>query len=176
MFCAGANLRLGPMLREREFAQNWLHTQHDAIARLAECRLPTVSAVQAAAAGAGCNLAIASDYVVAVPGARFSQAFIRIGLATDMGSLYLLPRRVGFQAAREMMVTGREVAGEEALRMGLADELCADSALLTRAREVAAERARGPLAAYAAVKQGLRAAQQCRCGTVSTSKCGCSSR
>lgn len=155
VFCAGANLRLGPKLREPEFAQNWLRTQHEAVARLAECRLPTVSAVQAAAAGAGCNLAIASDYVVAVPTARFSQAFIRIGLATDMGSVYLLPRRVGLQVAREMMLTGREVAGEEALRIGLADELCDDSALLARAREVAAERAGGPLTAYAAVKQGL---------------------
>jgi 2-(1,2-epoxy-1,2-dihydrophenyl)acetyl-CoA isomerase len=155
VFCAGANLKLGPKLREAEFGQAWLESQHDAIARLVECRLPTVAAVHGAAAGAGCNLAIACDHVVAAERAGFSQAFIRIGLATDMGSVYLLPRRVGFQAARELMLSGREVAGGEALRLGLADQLVAGEDVRERAREVAVERAAGPLAAYAAVKEGL---------------------
>jgi 2-(1,2-epoxy-1,2-dihydrophenyl)acetyl-CoA isomerase len=86
VFCAGANLKLGPKLREAAFGRAWLESQHDAIARLVECRLPTVAAVHGAAAGAGCNLAIACDHVVAAERAGFSQAFIRIGLATDMGS------------------------------------------------------------------------------------------
>jgi 2-(1,2-epoxy-1,2-dihydrophenyl)acetyl-CoA isomerase len=155
VFCAGANLRLGPKLREADFARAWLAGHHEAIARLAECPLPTVAAVHGAAAGAGCNLAIACDHVVADPAARFSQAFIRIGLATDMGSLFLLPRRTGLQAARDLMLTGREVAGEEALALRLADELCPADGLWERAREAAAQRGSGPLAAYAAVKRGL---------------------
>jgi 2-(1,2-epoxy-1,2-dihydrophenyl)acetyl-CoA isomerase len=155
VFCAGANLKLAPRLREPEFGRRWLKAQHEAAARLAECRLPTVAAVNGAAAGAGCNLAIACDHVVAAERAGFSQAFIRIGLATDMGSIYLLPRRVGFQAARELMLTGREVAGEEALRLGLADQLAPADSVRERAGEVAAARAAGPLAAYAAVKEGL---------------------
>lgn len=155
VFCAGANLRLGPQLREPEFAKHWLSTQHEAVARLAECRVPTVAAVHGAAAGAGCNLAIACDHVVAAPAAGFSQAFIRIGLATDMGSAFLLPRRTGLQAARELMLSGREVAGKEALDLGLADELGEPDEVWERARAVATERAAGPLAAYAAVKQGL---------------------
>jgi 2-(1,2-epoxy-1,2-dihydrophenyl)acetyl-CoA isomerase len=155
VFCAGANLRLGPKLRDAEFARSWLAGHHEALARLVECPLPTVAAVNGAAAGAGSNLAIACDHVVAVPEARFSQAFIRIGLATDMGSIYLLPRRCGVQAARDLMLTGREVEGEEALGLRLADELCPAEDLWARSREVAATRAAGPLAAYAAVKRGL---------------------
>jgi 2-(1,2-epoxy-1,2-dihydrophenyl)acetyl-CoA isomerase len=155
VFCAGANLGLGPKLREADFARWWLASHHEAIARLAEIPLPTVAAVNGAAAGAGSNLAFACDHVVAIPTARFSQAFIRIGLATDMGSLFLLPRRCGVQAARDLMLSGREVEGDEALALHLADELCDPDSLRDRAREVAATRAAGPLAAYAAVKRGL---------------------
>ena len=155
VFCAGANLRLGPQLREAAFARRWLESHHAAIQRLVECPLPTVAAVNGAAAGAGCNLAIACDRVIADPSARFSQAFIRIGLATDMGSLFLLPRRTGLQAARDLMLTGREVAGEEAIALHLADELCPTDSLWERAREVASSWGRGPLVAYAAVKRGL---------------------
>jgi 2-(1,2-epoxy-1,2-dihydrophenyl)acetyl-CoA isomerase len=144
VFCAGANLRLAPKLRDAAFAREWLAGHHEAIARLAECPLPTIAAVHGAAAGAGCNLAIACDHVIAVPEARFSQAFIRIGLATDMGSLFLLPRRTGLQAARDLMLTGREVEGEEALALHLADELCVADALWERAGEVAAARAAAP--------------------------------
>lgn len=155
VFCAGANLRLGPQLREAAFARRWLAGHHEAIARLVECPLPTVAAVHGAAAGAGCNLAIACDHVIADPAARFSQAFIRIGLATDMGSLFLLPRRAGLQAARQLMLTGREVEGEEAIALHLADELCPADSLWKRARELAATLACRPLVAYAAVKRGL---------------------
>lgn len=155
VFCAGANLKLAEKLQRRAVAQDWLVRQSAAIARLAECPLPTIAAVQGAAAGAGCNLAIACDHVIAVPNARFSQAFVRIGLAGDMGSLYLLPRRVGFRVARGLMLTGREVAGEEALEIGLADELAAPEDLASRAAAVARERADGSLPAYAAIKGGL---------------------
>lgn len=155
VFCAGANLRLAPKLQRREFGAAWLERQHDAVARLVELPLPTVAAVHAAAAGAGCNIALACDLVLAAPTARFTQAFVRIGLAPDMGSLFLLPRRVGFQAARELMLTGREVAAEEARDLGLVDELCEQQDLWARARAIAEERANGPLAAYAAIKQGV---------------------
>lgn len=155
VFCAGANLRLGPKLVDAAFARDWLAGHHEAIARLAECPLPTVAAVHGAAAGAGCNLAIACDHVVAAPEARFSQAFIRIGLATDMGSLFLLPRRTGLQAAKDLMLTGREVEGDEALALHLADELCPADSVWERAAAVATARAAGPRAAYAAVKRGL---------------------
>jgi 2-(1,2-epoxy-1,2-dihydrophenyl)acetyl-CoA isomerase len=155
VFCAGADLRLGQRLREREFATRWLETQHEALARLTDCPLPTVAAVHAAAAGAGCNLALACDHVVAARSARFSQAFVRIGLATDMGSLFLLWRRAGVQSARELMLSGRDVSGDEALRLRLADELCSVEEVWPRARTVATERATGPLDAYAAIKAGL---------------------
>ncbi len=155
VFCAGANLRLAPKLQRREFGAAWLERQHDAVARLVEFPLPTVAAVHAAAAGAGCNIALACDFVLATPTASFTQAFVRIGLAPDMGSLFLLPRRVGFQAARELMLTGRAVAGEEARHLGLVDELCELGDLWARSRALAEERANGPLGAYAAIKEGV---------------------
>jgi 2-(1,2-epoxy-1,2-dihydrophenyl)acetyl-CoA isomerase len=155
VFCAGADLRLAPRLQEPEFAKHWLEIQHGAIRKLVECPLPTVAAVHGAAAGAGCNLALGCDHVVTATRAGFSQAFIRIGLATDMGSLYLLPRRVGHQTAKELMLSGRTVGGAEAVEIGLADEAVETDEVWERSRTIAAARAAGPLAAYAAVKRGL---------------------
>lgn len=160
VFCAGADIKLADRLQEPEFGARWLTAQHEAVARLAELDVPTVSAVHAAAAGGGCNLAIACDFVIASTVSSFSQAFIRIGLATDMGSLYLLPRRVGFQRARALMLTGRTISAQEALGIGLIDELVEPGELVPRARQLAENLAAKPLRAYAAIKRGMATASE----------------
>jgi 2-(1,2-epoxy-1,2-dihydrophenyl)acetyl-CoA isomerase len=158
VFCAGADLSLAERLRDPEFGAEWLRTQHDAILRLARMRMPVVAAVAGAAYGAGFNLALACDFIVASDSASFSQAFVRVGIATDMGSPFLLPRRVGVQRARELMYTGRSLTAAEALEIGAVDEVVAPDRVADRARELAAELAAGPPLALAAMKRALATA------------------
>jgi 2-(1,2-epoxy-1,2-dihydrophenyl)acetyl-CoA isomerase len=155
VFCAGADISLAERLRGPAFGRWWLSAHHDALESLAELPKPVIAAVNGAAAGAGFNLALACDVVVAAEPATFAQAFIRIGLATDMGSLHLLPRRVGFQRARELMYTGRALSAEEALAIGAIDEVVAPEGLATAARARAEALGAGPLQAFAAVKAGM---------------------
>jgi enoyl-CoA hydratase len=104
---------------------------------------PVVAAVNGPAAGGGLALALASDVRVCSPDARFNVAFVKLGLSgCDVGVSHLLPRIVGLGLASELMLTGRSVDGEEALRIGLANRLVdADRLLdesLALAREIAA--------------------------------------
>jgi 2-(1,2-epoxy-1,2-dihydrophenyl)acetyl-CoA isomerase len=154
VFCAGADLNLAERLREPEFGRRWLETQHAALLRLARLRMPVVAAVDRAAFGAGFNLALACDFIVASVRASFCQAFVKVGLATDMGSPYLLPRRVGLQRARELMYTGRTLDAAEAHEIGVVDELV-ESDARQRATELADELAEGPPMALEAMKTAL---------------------
>jgi len=154
VFCAGADLNLVDRLREPEFGRRWLETQHAAVLKLARLPMPAVAAVDRAAFGAGFNLALACDFIVASERASFCQAFVKVGLATDMGSPYLLPRRVGMQRARELMYTGRTLDAAEAHEIGVVDELVGSDAR-QRAHELAAELAEGPPRALEAMKEAL---------------------
>ncbi len=99
---------------------------------------PVIAAVNGAAAGAGMALALAADIRIASPAARFNAAFIRIGLTGgDVGTSWLLPRIVGFGRALEILMTGRFVDAEEALRIGMVTEIASESDLLERAVETA---------------------------------------
>lgn len=107
---------------------------------------PYVAAVAGDAFGGGMSLAIACDFVVAGPGARFGTAFARIGLLPDLGMLHSLPARVGMVAARRLMMLCEPTLAERAVALGIADELAADGAL-DGARALAGKLAAGsPLA------------------------------
>jgi len=84
---------------------------------------PMVAAVEGPAMGAGLALAAACDIVVASREARFCAAFVRVGVMPDTGLYWSLPRRVGAGRAKQLMMTGREFGGEEALRLGFADQV-----------------------------------------------------
>lgn len=114
---------------------------------------PVVCAVQNAAAGGGCNLVLACDYVVAADNAKFIEAFVNIGLAPDTGGVYWLPRIVGPQRAFEMMSTGRAVGAEEALRLGMVNEVVELDKLEEAAYAMAAKYAAGPSVALANLKK-----------------------
>ena len=91
---------------------------------------PVVAAVNGPAAGGGLALALAADVRLAVPAARFDVAFVRIGLSgCDVGVSYLLPRLVGLGVASELMLTGRPVEADEALRIGLVNRVVEHDAL-----------------------------------------------
>ena len=96
---------------------------HQVVAILHGMGKPTIAAVNGAAAGLGCDLALACDFIIASEAASFAMSFILRGLVPDGGGLYFLPRRVGLVRAKELIFTGRRVAAQEALAIGLADRL-----------------------------------------------------
>jgi 2-(1,2-epoxy-1,2-dihydrophenyl)acetyl-CoA isomerase len=155
VFCAGLDLSLVPSLAHPRHSQLMLRNLNEGIACLAELPKPVVAAVGGAAFGGGANLAMACDFIVASTKASICQAFVNIGLASDVGSLYLLPRRVGAQRARELLMTGRVVAAKEALAIGAVDEVVAPESLIARAEELAHQLGAGSPLALAAIKRGL---------------------
>jgi 2-(1,2-epoxy-1,2-dihydrophenyl)acetyl-CoA isomerase len=99
---------------------------------LINLELPVVALVNGPAAGAGANIALAADFVFATPDAMFMQAFGRIGLVPDWGGLYVLPRLVGLQKAKELVFTARKVGAAEARDLGLVyDIVAAEDAMQT---------------------------------------------
>jgi enoyl-CoA hydratase/carnithine racemase len=84
--------------------------------------------------GLGCDLALCCDFVVAGPSARFAMSYIRRGLFPDGGGVHFLPRRVGLAKAKELIFSGREVGPEEALALGIADQLAARTPMFDEVR------------------------------------------
>lgn len=111
---------------------------------LRDLPIPFVTAVNGAAAGVGCSLALMGDLIIAAESAYFLQAFRRIGLVPDGGSTYLLPRMIGRARAMEMMLLGEKLPASKALEWGLINRCVSDGELMTAARGLANELARGP--------------------------------
>jgi len=110
-----------------------------AMAAVRNLRTPVIAAVNGAAAGGGLALALAADIRLAAPEAKFNAAFVRIGLsAGDLGTSWLMTRLVGPAVTSEICFTGRVVLAEEAAAIGLANQLCAAGALMSRSHELAA--------------------------------------
>jgi enoyl-CoA hydratase/carnithine racemase len=140
-FCAGANLR-GRALE----TENGRHLYDEAV-RVFGTKKPIVAVVQGAAVGGGLGLALAADFRVAAPEARFSANFSRLGFHHGFGLTVTLPRVVGQQRALELLYTGDRLSGEDALEIGLCDRLAPLEHLREHAHAFAGEIARsGPLA------------------------------
>ena len=125
---------------------------------LVKLEKPVIAAVNGAAVGAGMNLALAADIMLASSTAKFSQAFVKVGLVPDTGGLYLLTRLVGLNRAKELCFTGRMVAADEALALGLANRVVASDELMPAARTLARELADGATAAIGLTKTLLNLA------------------
>lgn len=139
-FCAGLDLEDVGALLEMSGPEFLRGQEAWAGASLAIARLtrPVIAAINGPAAGAGFSLALASDIRIASTSAKFNAAFIRVGLTGgDMGSSWLLPRIVGLGIASELLMTGRFVMPEEALRIGLVNRVCQPDELLPTAYELA---------------------------------------
>jgi 2-(1,2-epoxy-1,2-dihydrophenyl)acetyl-CoA isomerase len=126
-FCAGADLDQQRIEEFQSVADRHRRLKLVGSVAMALHRLskPTVAAVDGVAVGAGLNLALGCDIVVATERARFSEIFVRRGLALDSGGSWLLPRIVGLQRAKEMSLTGRMVDAAEAARIGLVTDVVA---------------------------------------------------
>ncbi|MFF4490323.1 enoyl-CoA hydratase family protein [Streptomyces sp. NPDC001544] len=123
-----------------------------------ECPFPVIAAVHGVAAGAGAVLALAADFRVADPSARFAFLFTRVGLSGgDMGAAYLLPRVVGLGHATRLLMLGEPVRAPEAERIGLISELAEEGGADRAAAELARRLADGPALAHAQTKALLTA-------------------
>ncbi len=138
-FCAGGDIRGmagepvdGAAWRQRMHAiQQWMND-------LLTLDRPVIAAVDGAAYGGGFSLALTADFVLATPRARFCLSFMKLGLVPDCGAIYTLPRIVGMQRAKELMLSAREVSAQEAKDLGIVMELHEPEHLLPRALAMAA--------------------------------------
>lgn len=121
------------------------------------CPVPTIAAVNGAAAGAGANLALACDVVIATERAYFLQAFTRIGLIPDAGGTYVLPRTMGMAKAMGAALFADKISARDADKWGLIWEAVEDDAFEAQWKARAAHLAEGPTKAYASVKRVIRA-------------------
>lgn len=157
-FCAGANFANRDATPPQRSPRGLNPLYAEAI-RLFACAKPVVAAVHGPAIGGGLGLALVADFRVTCPEARFSANFNRLGFHPGFGLSVTLPRLVGTQKAALLFYTGRRVAGEEALALGLADVLVPQDQVRAEAQKLAREIAvSAPLAVQstrATLRQGL---------------------
>jgi len=159
-FCAGANFGSGDGDGSDEFTEegfrNTTGLLYREAARLFANRTPIVGAIQGAAIGGGLGLALVPDFRVGCAATRFAANFVKLGIHQGFGLSVTLPGLIGAQAASMMLLTGRRIGGEEALALGLLDDLVATDevrdAALALAREIAEN---APLAVHS-VRATLR--------------------
>jgi 2-(1,2-epoxy-1,2-dihydrophenyl)acetyl-CoA isomerase len=143
---AGTDVDLGALLQER-----W----NPVILAIRQMPKPVVVAVNGVAAGAGANLALAGDIVIAARSARFIQSFSKVGLMPDSGGTWVLPRLVGVARATGLSITGDPLGAEDAAAWGLIWAVVDDDALGGEAAAMATALAAGPTGAYAAIKHAI---------------------
>jgi len=132
-----------------------------AMLALSRLNLPVVTAVNGAAAGIGCSLALAGDFALAGKSAYFFQAFVNIGLVPDGGSSWMLARLIGKARATEMMMLGERISADKAEQWGLIYRAVEDADLQAQALALAERLAAGPTQALGLMRQGLaRALEQ----------------
>ena len=125
--------------------------------RLRALEKPVIAAVNGVAAGAGANVALACDIVIAARSARFIQAFVRVGLVPDAGGTWHLPRLVGAARARGLAMLGEPLAAEEAAHWGLIWKCVDDEALMAEATALGRRLAAGPTLALGLMKWAFNA-------------------
>ena len=158
-FCAGADLKarrddMTPL--ERRERHRWI--LRDILYPLFQLEKPVIAAVNGPAAGAGMNLALACDFVIASDKASFVQAFAKVGLVPDLGGLWFLARVVGINRAKELCFTARKVGAEEALALGIANKLVPHEQLIDETIDMARAIASGSPTAQAMTKSLLNRA------------------
>jgi 2-(1,2-epoxy-1,2-dihydrophenyl)acetyl-CoA isomerase len=158
-FCAGADLMqtlsgIGPDTKI-DLGATLESSYNPLIRRMRALPKPIVSAVNGVAAGAGANIALAGDIILAARSATFTQAFIRIGLIPDAGGTYFLPRLVGDARARGLAMLGDSITAAEAEQYGLVYKCFDDEVFPTEALKIATSLAAKPTQALAAMKAAL---------------------
>jgi len=157
VFAAGADIKA---MAERSFAEALRHPAVSFWRRLAAIRTPMIAAVSGYALGGGCELALACDMIVASDTAVFGQPEINLGIIPGGGGTQRLARVVGKQRAMEYVLTGRRFDAQEALELGLVNEVAGDGRWLEEATELARAVAERPPIAVRLGKQAVLAAEE----------------
>jgi len=158
-FCSGGDVHeiIGP-LTQQTIPQLLAFTRMtgDLVKAIRACPQPVISAIDGVCVGAGAILAMASDLRVATPAARTAFLFTRVGLAgCDMGACAILPRLIGQGRASELLFTGRVMSADEGERWGFFNRLVDAGELMSVARAMATDLARGPTFAHGITKTQL---------------------
>lgn len=156
-FCSGQDLGDGGNAASSDLERVLRDEYNPMVQTIVDAPVPTISAVNGPAAGAGANLALAADVVIASKSAYFMQAFSKIGLIPDAGGTYFLPRLIGSAKALGASYFAEKITAEEADAMGLIWEHVEDGAFEAHWRARAAHLAGGPTAAYRLMKGALQA-------------------
>jgi 2-(1,2-epoxy-1,2-dihydrophenyl)acetyl-CoA isomerase len=159
-FCSGGDLREMKSMWEREgrieaFLEEPLAALHRLVRLIRETPIPFVAAVNGVCAGAGTNIALACDLVVAADNANFNEAFVKIGLSPDCGGSFFLPRAIGEKLAAELFMTGESVSAERAAQFGMINRVVPTDDLLTEALSLAKKLAEAPTASIGRIKRML---------------------
>ncbi|GAA4841470.1 enoyl-CoA hydratase-related protein [Saccharopolyspora rosea] len=160
-FCAGQDLKEHVALLEAEDPAplRTVEEHYNPIIRaVTTMPKPVIAAVNGMAAGAGASLAYACDLRIAASDAKFLMAFANVGLSSDSGASWTLPRLIGYGRAMEMLLLAEPVGAEEALRIGMVNRVVDGGATVDAATELATRMAAGPTSAYARIKETMLAA------------------
>ncbi len=156
-FCSGQDLQDAGSIAAVDFTRI-LNEEYVPLLRLiTDSPVPTIAAVNGAAAGAGANIALACDVVIATESASFIQAFTRIGLIPDAGGTHWLPRQIGLARAMGAALFAEKITARQAADWGMIWETVPDAEFAAVIAARAAHLANGPTVAYQALKQALRA-------------------
>ncbi|MCX8147806.1 enoyl-CoA hydratase-related protein [Thermaurantimonas aggregans] len=154
-FCSGQDLAEAIDPNGPELTRIVSEHYNPIIIKMRQCMKPIVVAVNGVAAGAGANIALAGDVVVAARSATFIQAFSKIGLIPDSGGTYTLPRLIGFGKASALMMLGDKVTADEAERMGMIYKVFDDVEFATASYNIAKTLAQMPTKGLALTKKAL---------------------
>lgn len=157
-FCAGQDLAevSGPV--NPGFKTILAEHYNPIVSRIRSIEKPVIAAVNGVAAGAGANIALCCDIVIAAESVSFIQAFSKIGLIPDSGGTFFLPRLIGFQKASALMMLGDKVSATEAERMGMLYKVFPDAEFKAAASALAAQVAAMPTFGLALTKKALNEA------------------
>jgi 2-(1,2-epoxy-1,2-dihydrophenyl)acetyl-CoA isomerase len=154
-FCAGQDI--SELVGDEKIEIKQILSEHynPIVKRIRNLPKPVVAAVNGVAAGAGANIALCCDVVVATASASFIQAFSKIGLIPDSGGTFTLPRLIGWQRASALMMTGDKVTASDALQMGMLYKVFADDVFETESKTIAATLSQMPTKGLAFTKHAL---------------------
>ncbi|MBK9637291.1 MAG: 2-(1,2-epoxy-1,2-dihydrophenyl)acetyl-CoA isomerase [Bacteroidetes bacterium] len=156
-FCAGQDLSEAIDPNGPGIAAIVAEHYNPILTKIRNIEKPIICAVNGVAAGAGANIALACDVVIAANSASFLQAFSKIGLVPDSGGTFFLPRLIGFQRASALMLLGDKVSAADALQMGMLYKVVADDQLMIEAEKIATTLSTMPTKAIGYTKRLLNA-------------------
>ena len=159
-FCSGGDLREMQAIGQAEgrieaFLEAPLTALHDVILLIRETPIPFIAAVNGVCAGAGTNVALACDLVIAADDSSFNEAFVKIGLSPDCGGTFFLPRAIGEKLAAELFMTAENVSAERAAQFGMINRVVSSDNLMTEALIMAKKLAQAPTSSIGRIKRML---------------------